>query len=191
MIRARFCRSSLGALLLAAAVAHGQHAEPVQPPARETILGWMQKSPEFAREATGKKLVLCSVVRYAADPAAGLPQDIVEAVHYRYDDGVTLRTVCTPADRKVVEVEALTAYPTPLAPEEIEAARALAREKDAVLQKILAEGGTLAVETVALVMAERSNKLFGKRLAVVIARPKTGAPVWVTVNLTDRTIVRG
>jgi hypothetical protein len=161
---------------------------------RNMIQEALNQSPAFSEITRGKKVVPSTMLRYKArPPGAPTESDFVEALHFNYDNGKTIRTIYNLTDKNVVKIDALEAYPTPLASEEIAEARKLADEKDdrarAVLRKYRDQ---IAVSALAPVIADRSNKRFGKRLAILVFTPKRNPAdgVTVTVNLTDKTVSR-
>jgi hypothetical protein len=159
------------------------------------ILKEVESSPEFVKVAKGKKVVASTVVRYKEKPeGADSEHELVETLHFDYDDGKTIRTAYDLSSKKVVKIDLLEAYPTPLAPEEVKAAKTLAKEKDP-RAKELARKYTekeLEIQTLSPVVADKKSKLYGKRLAIVILRPKAklAETVSVKVNLTDNTLVK-
>jgi hypothetical protein len=188
--------SAVVCLLLFATAAVAQRREEytvLSPKAQEPILKVLTASPQFLKVTEGtKKMVVCSVVQYTGKRGELKGKPLAQAMHYRYDDGVTVRTTLNLADKKVVRVERLVAYPTPLAPVERREALALAQEKSpevkALLEKYKEE--ERSVEVLVPVVSQRDNRLFGKRLVslrvVPNARPEDSAAVMV--NLTDRTV---
>jgi len=163
---------------------------------RVSILKGLQKSPEFLKAVQSKtKVVVCSMVSFRARATGALKEEpLVETMHYRYDDGVTVRTTFNTTEKKVVKVEQLPAYPTPLATEELRDARTLAQEKEPAVNALMKryKQADLTIQTLNPVVSNRMSKLFGKRLVILLIAPKDKPEerVTVTVNLTDRTIAR-
>lgn len=161
---------------------------------RSTIQEALNQSPAFSEIVRGKKVVPSTMITYKArPPGAATESELVEALHFNYDNGKTIRTIYNLTDKKVVKIDALEAYPTPLANEEVAEARNLAAEKDdrtrAVLRKYRDQ---MTVSALAPVIADRANKRFGKRLAILVftAKRNPADGVTVTVNLTDKTVSR-
>ena len=101
-----------------------------KPSEREEILKKFEESPMYTSAVEGKKVVACKIVKYTDQPeGTNAPSEYVEALQFNYDDGKTIRTVYSVAEDAVVKVEELEAYPTPLADEELERAKELAKEK--------------------------------------------------------------
>jgi hypothetical protein len=160
---------------------------------RGPVLKELAKSPAFAKATKGKKVVASTVVQYASTPAgAKEPQQMIEALHFRYDDGKTLRTTYNMSTKKVTKLEALEAYPTPLAAEEVAEAKKLAQKQDKKVNDLMMKykGPELRVQALAPVISEKKHKLFGKRLARLVLTPKKQLKdsVSVTVNLTDKKV---
>jgi Cu2+-containing amine oxidase len=175
----------------------GGDLKPVtQPQERAMIQAALEKTSEFADAVKGKKKVVAStMVRYRDKPeGAPTESEFVETLHFDYDGGKTIRTVYNLTDNKVVKLQTLEAYPTPLAEEELAEARKLAADKDervkALLRKYKEE--QITVGALAPVVSERKNKDFGKRIAILQLTPKEKLTdtVTVTVNLTDQTVSR-
>jgi hypothetical protein len=165
-----------------------------QPKERAVIQEALEKSAAFAEAVKGKqKVVASTMVRYKNKPdGAATESEFVETLHFDYDTGRTIRTIYNITEKKLVQVELLEAYPTPLAVEEITEATKLAKDKHervrALLQKYKEEKVT--VEALAPVVADRKNKRFGKRLAILVMSPKEklADTVSVTINLTDKIV---
>jgi hypothetical protein len=165
-----------GISLSAASVAFGADVPTLvtQTSLRNMIQEALNASPAFSEVAKGKKLVPSTMIRYRATRAGATTEsDLVEALHFNYDDGKTIRTLYDLTDKKVIKVDALEAYPTPLANQEIAEAKKLASEKDerakALLQKY--RDNEISVGALAPVIADRANKRFGKRLAILVLAP--------------------
>jgi hypothetical protein len=170
--------------------------KPIDPDGLKELQGAVEGSSEFAELTKGKRVVLSSLVGYS-DKAAetdATASEFAEALHFNYDDGKTIRTVYNRTAKKVVKSEALSAYPTPLAGEEVAAARKLAEEKDEKVKALVANtpAGDLTVSTLAPVVSKKDHPNYGKRLAVLIYSPKGKLPETqkVLVNLTDKTVSR-
>ena len=155
----------------------------------------LENSADFADRVKGKRVVLASASAYTekAD-GADAAIEFVETLHFRYDDGKTIRTVLNLSANKVVKVEELAAYPTPLAGNEVAEAKKLAEEKDEKVKVLVANtpAGNLTVSTLAPVVSDKKHANYGKRLAVVIYSPKgkLAETQKVLVNLTDKTVSR-
>ena len=153
------------------------------------------KSSTFAAAIKGKKKVVAStLLRFKEkDDKADSEFEFAEALHFDYDSGRTIRTLFNLTEGKAVKVEALEAYPTPLADEEFNQAITLATEKDervSALRKKHQEAD-LEIQALAPVISDKKNKRFGKRLAILTFMPKTKLEesVSVTVNLTDDVVL--
>jgi hypothetical protein len=161
---------------------------------RAMIQKALENSPAFAEAIKGKqKVVASTMVRYKDKPqGAATESDFVESLHFEYDTGKTIRTIYNLTDKKVVKIEKLEAYPTPLADEEVGQAKSLAAEKNDKVQALFRKYKEDQIEVSALapVIADRNNKRFGKRLAILLLTPKEklADAVSVTVNLTDKTV---
>ena len=160
---------------------------------REALLKEIAKSPAFVKATKGKKVVASTVLQYAVIPAGSKePQQIIEALHFRYDDGKTLRTTYNMSAKKLTKLEALEAFPTPLAPEEITDAKKLAQKQSKKVSDLMTKypGPELGVQALAPVISEKKHALFGKRLARLVLTPKKNlkSTVSVTVNLTDKKV---
>ncbi|MEX0679685.1 MAG: hypothetical protein WD063_21630 [Pirellulales bacterium] len=159
---------------------------------RREIYQAVERSPEF-RKATNdyKKVVATAASRilYEEDPQ----RDVMEVLHYRYDDGKTIRTLFNAADNKSIKTEELEAYPTPLADEELEQAKKLARSQEKRVNDLFVrhEEEEVTVRALAPVISDRKNKLYGKRLAILRYMPmgKPAEAVTVEVNLTDGVVL--
>jgi len=118
----------------------------------------------------------------------------VETLHFDYSTGKTIVTVYDVARKKVIKLEQLAAYPTPLADEELAQAKELARARDKRVRELYAKYGEKKVTVDALtpVIASPKDKRFGKRLTILTLTPKEHLPdtVSVTVDLTDKTVSR-
>lgn len=167
-----------------------------QPQERAMIQEALERSPAFAEAIKGKqKVVASTMVRYKDKPeGAATESDFVETLHFDYDTGKTIWTIYNITDKKVVKIETLEAYPTPLAEEEITQAKKLAADKDERVKNLFQKykENQVTVNALAPVIADKTDKRFGKRLAILVLTPKKqlGEAVSVTVNLTDKTVSR-
>jgi replicative superfamily II helicase len=153
----------------------------------------LEKSAEFARAVKDKKVVASTMVRYKEKPADALREvEFAEALHFNYDDGTTIRTIFNLSRREVVKVETLEAYPTPLADEEVEQALDLAMEKSVEVRSLLEKFNRdrVKLKSLAPVIADKKDKRYGKRIAILSLMPKEvlADSVSVTVNLTEKTV---
>jgi len=146
-------------------------------------------------EAAGKsKMPVCSMVEY---PAGDGKPAVVAILRYRYDDGATLRTKIDVATKKVLSVEKLTLYPTPLAGEEIAEAIRLARAKSPAVDKIYKEAANDPVLGYLVpIVSDSKNPKYGHRLVLLSVSPKAPADpealpprrVTVRVDLTNESV---
>jgi hypothetical protein len=163
---------------------------------RATVQEALEKSPAFAEAVKGKsKVVASTMVRYKDKPeGATTESEFVESLHFDYDTGKTIRTIYNNSDKKVVKIETLAAYPTPLATEEIAQAKKLAEDKDEKVKALFEKykENQVTVNALAPVISDQTNKRFGKRLVHLAFTPKEkpSDTVSVTVNLTDKTTSR-
>ncbi|HEY8750158.1 MAG TPA: hypothetical protein VIM11_19395 [Tepidisphaeraceae bacterium] len=165
------------------------------PIARKQVVQAIENSSQFADIVKDKsRLITSTVVHYHETlPGTRSESEIAESLHFDYATGKTIDTVYNVTQKQIVKVEAKEAYPTPLADEEVSKAKSLAAEKDdhvkALLQKYPGRE-QLNVQAIAPVISDRSDKRFGKRLAILMFVPKAklGDAVSVTVNLTDGTV---
>lgn len=166
----------------------------LQPQERAMIEGLLQNSPDFSEAVKGKKVVASTMVRYKEKPEeAATESEFVEVLYFNYDDGNTIRAVYNLTEKKIVMIEAMEAYPTPLASEEIAQAKKLAEETNEKVKVLMRKykNNQVAVQALAPVIADKSDKRYGKRLAILIFTPKEKLvdSVSVTVNLTDKTVL--
>jgi hypothetical protein len=165
-----------------------------QPHERAQIQAWLEKSAPFAEAVKNKnKVIACTMTRYLEKPEGTATKlEFMEALHFDYDTGKTIRSICNEREHKVVKIETLEAYPTPLAAEELALATKLAKEKDERAKVLFKKYNQeqITVEALAPVISDRKNKNFGKRLAILIFSPKKKLrdTVSVTINLTDETV---
>jgi hypothetical protein len=196
-----------GLVLLAGGtmVRGGEPVKPVTGKDRDRIIRALEKDRDFIKARDkGKataiaptrlvRFVHSTMLRFKATPlGAAAEQELVQSLHFRYLDGKTIRTTCTAANARVLKIEELEAYPTPLTDQEIADAQKLAREKDSRVKEMFKKykASDLDIQAVAPVVAFRKNPLFGKRLATLFLTPKknAGAVLSVTVNLTDGEVV--
>lgn len=192
-------RASGAVLLFAfAAVASDPPAglsKPLDPDKLKDVQSRLENAADFADRVKGKRVVLASAAVYTEKAGgADAAVEFVETLHFRYDDGKTIRTVLNLSANKVANVEELAAYPTPLAGEEVVEAKKLAEEKDEKVKAVVANtpAGNLTVSTLAPVVSDKKHANYGKRLAVVIYSPKgkLAETQKVLVNLTDKTVSR-
>jgi hypothetical protein len=190
----KVCSLTAAVLLLAAtlisAQASRQEFTTLSPETQGAILSIMTKAPEFVKATKGtKKLVVCSMVQFTAKRGELKGKQIVQALHYDYDKGMTIRTTLDSQGKKVVRLEKLEAYPTPLAPSELRRAVKLASEHSPSFKSAMNKykEDDRNVEAMVPVVSDRKSKLFGKRLVSVrvVPREHPEKSVAVTVNLTD------
>jgi hypothetical protein len=153
----------------------------------------LMEIPAFANQVTGKKVVLARMSKFQEATSDNQGEEIIESLHYRYDDGKTLRVRMSAKSRALVgKVEVEEAYPTPLAPEETARALALAREKSPPIEELFRTKGeaALIVSFLAPVISDPKHPLYGQRLAIIQVIPKKepekGANI--TINLTKETV---
>lgn len=156
----------------------------------------VERAAEFGDRLANKRVVLAAMVGYKRkvdDKADAAASEVVETLHYDYDRGKTVRTVYDLTAKKVVKSDLLEAHPTPLAVDEVTAAKQLAQEKDAKVAALLAKHGAdqVTVSTLAPVVSDKKHPNYGKRLAVLIYSPagKLTESRRVTVNLSDKSVV--
>lgn len=152
-----------------------------------------ETAPQFRREVAGRKKVIATTMTLFSTRASpsSAEQQVVEALHFRYDDGKTIRTMFNATEQKVIRIDILEAYPTPLAGEEIEKAKELAKAKDAKIRQLI-EGTPqeqLKIEFLSPVVSDKRDPRYGKRLVIVIVSSKDApGSEKVTLNLTDETV---
>jgi hypothetical protein len=108
-------------------------------------------------------------------------------VHYRYADNAALITGVDVARKKVLKVEAVAGFPTPLAPEEINRAVQLAKAHPKVKAFLDANGGRIRVEAYLAHSSVPSDPAFNHRvanMAFCLGEDYLRAPN-VDVDLTD------
>jgi Cu2+-containing amine oxidase len=196
----RYARQAFVVLLMFCIVVATLSAESpkliTQPKERAIIQEALEKSPSFAEAIKGKKKVIAStMIRYKEKSEGGETEsELVETLHFDYDTGKTIRAIYNMTDKKMIKLEKLAAYPTPLTEDELAQARNLAEDKDEKVKALYKKynKNQVTVEALAPVIADRSNKRFGKRLAILVLTPKEKAAetVTITVNLTDKTVSR-
>ena len=100
--------------------------------------------------ASGKTVIISAVPVGSASTntrheslakGAAVPVRRALVTRYEYATGLTIRTWVDLASNKALAVRSDANYPTPLAPEELQEAKALARASDAEFDKIVSEGG--------------------------------------------------
>ncbi|MEW4566617.1 hypothetical protein AB1L88_02000 [Tautonia sp. JC769] len=200
-------------LVLASTISAASDDEETEPGDVRTLTDQDQRAPylealdESSRfqEATGRddaaRLPLCSMIRLPIGSvgASDAPDRVVvETLHFKYDEGVTIRSRIDAESREVVSVEKLRAYPTPLAPEELEEAMKLAREESDAVQGLFEEARDDGPKVTHLVpvISDPDNPRFGSRIVLLQLRlrPEPGADeppgrgLTVEVNLTDRMV---
>lgn len=154
----------------------------------------IESSEEFRKAVawkTDSRLVFVGATRYAVEDAAPERASVVEAVYYKYEGGITIRAT-TDAEGKLLKLEELEAYPTPLTPEEQSEAVRLANEKSEEVRAISTgtPQGELVIEVLAPVVADPADPRYGHRLVLLTFYPQSSRArsVMVEVDLTQRTV---
>jgi len=161
----------------------------------KTIRERIESSDEFQRAAARQKdsrLVFVGASKYANTDVAAESAAIVEAVYYKYEGGITIRAT-TDSEGKLLKLEELEAYPTPLTPEEQSEAVRLANEKSEEVRAIsTAAQGELVVEALAPVVADPADPRYGHRLVLLTFYPRSSRArsVLVEVDLTQGSVRR-
>ena len=195
MLRALF---AMGMVVVMAAADDKQASRALtEAESRKPYVDALETSPEFkkiAERRNGTTMPLCQMVRL---PAGKDKPEVVETLHFKYDEGVTIRTRIDAQKMIVLKTEKLRAYPTPLAAEELEKAVGLAREKSAPVNKIYGDAeGKPDVTALVPVISDAMSPRFGHRLVILSVGPKPpadakappGKRVTVEIDLTDGTV---
>jgi hypothetical protein len=165
--------------------------DPQQLNAAETKLVLELAESELkGREMLVGKVVLSKidVFRDTHDPAS--PRKAM-VVHYRYVDNAALLTGVDVARKKVLKVEVVAGFPTPLAPEETARAEKLARAHPKVKAFLDGHGGRIQVESYLAHSGVPSDPAFSHRVANIAFRldgDYLRAPN-VDVDLTDGVVL--
>ena|SRR5262245_15276968 len=166
---------------------------------RTALLKEVAASKEFATAIKESKKVVPVRVRTYTEAVDGKPEArFAEVLHFNYADGRTIRTVYNRTDGRIVRVESLEAYPTPLADSELARAKQIAEKSEARAEFVRRNGDRVEVTYLAPVIADPKHPLFGKRLVTLIYRTKadpkqadqTADSLNVQVNLTDEELVK-
>jgi hypothetical protein len=166
----------------------------MQPHERAWIQDLLEASPDFVRATEDKRRIIASTMtRYKDIPREAIGEaEFVEALHFDYDTGSTIRTVYNLTERRVTRIEALKSYPTPLSEEEIALATKLAIDRDDKTRELFLKSkeDKITVNALAPVIVDKTSNQFAKRIAILVFRPMEppAEPVSVTVNLTDGSI---
>src|SRR5262245_5075385 len=114
-------------LLIAGFVASGFSADEPRPPLtkkeKAEVFKLIEESKEFKEAASGKKKVVPASAWSYREKDGKREVEFVETLHFNYNNNQTIRTLYNRTDKRVVRVESLEAYPTPLADEELERAK--------------------------------------------------------------------
>jgi hypothetical protein len=191
------CQRGARFLLLAAAVAaiaHAAESPQLTDAQRMDVIRRIEASDEF-RKATAaqadRRLEFANITTYTVKPKDGPERQYVQTLHFKYDGGRTVRTTYDLTANRVVKIESLEAYPTPLSPGEVTRAVNLAREKSDRVRAILTLHGDKAnIQHLAPVIADRADRRFGHRLVILTVRgPKdVTETATVEVDLTAQTV---
>jgi hypothetical protein len=171
----------------------GDSPIPIRSPTeRAAIQKALEGEPVFLKEVQGKRVVPSTMVEYTEAPEGSKQEEtFVRALFYRYDDGKSIRALWNRTTGKLVKVDVLEAYPTPLNEAEEARSRGIAiaqiEEFKALLEKSREESVTFEFQ--APVISDRKDPRFGKRLVTVYLTPRAAnaGAISATVNLTDGT----
>jgi hypothetical protein len=193
-----------GVLFFTCAVVQAQHTERLETKEqRQPFLAKVEASPEFKELSQAKKdprLVVANVVKYTIDEGKDKSL-MVEVLHFKYEGGVTIRSLYDVRQEKVVKVEPLHAYPTPLAGEEVKEAIRLAKEQSRQVRELypVSKGPETpgkkdqpTVEALAPVISDPERPNYAHRLVLLtfIPRSEKTPSVSVQVDLTDKKVIQ-
>ena len=134
-----------------------------------------------------QQLVRASIV--SAPTEQSPEREIVEMLHFDYSDGRTVRSRVDLTNKKVLKVERLAAYPTPLAEEELRKAISLARDLAPAVNALYQEDtAKVKVEPLVPTIADPNDPRFGRRIVDLNFRLER-KNARVSVDLTTGTIV--
>jgi hypothetical protein len=160
----------------------------------------VESSAQFEKAAARKsdqRLYLVAAARYGGgldEPENPGAPEILELVYYKYEGGVTLRATLDARQGTVLEVQALAAYPAPLAREERAEAVRLARDRDPSARALFAASKPeeIEVELLAPVVSDSADARYGHRLALLTLYRKTGGGpgVMLEIDLTRGSVRR-
>ncbi|MFN0053560.1 MAG: hypothetical protein ACKV0T_15380 [Planctomycetales bacterium] len=120
------------------------------------------------------------------------PRRMAEVLHFKYEGGETIRTTYDLNAHKVVKVEKLQAYPTPLAAQELTVAIEVARQNDHRVETLFGEDNeSVLTELLVPIIADKNSPRFGHRIAKLMfrANPDAVETVSVEVDLTDSKLI--
>ena len=148
----------------------------------------IESSAQFEKVAARQsdpRMYLVTAARY---PASAKKPEIIELVYFKYEGGVTIRATLDAQKNEVLAVQALRAYPAPLAREERDEAVRLARALDPGARALFAgaKPEELEIELLAPVVSDPKDARYGHRLALLtLFRKAGGGPgVMLEVDLT-------
>ncbi len=99
------------------------------------------------------------------------PREIYRVIHYRYDDDTALHSVLTLKDAVLLDYQEFPHLSTPLAKEELDAARTLALNDDDVRAKLGKYYADLVtVEALVIRTASEADPWFGRRIVQLLFR---------------------
>jgi hypothetical protein len=161
----------------------------------QALLARIESSPELRQAAAAKtdsRLYFASAAKYEIQEDKGALREIAQVLYFKYEGGVTIRVTWDLQAGKVINLETLEAYPTPLAAEEQAAAIQLAREKNDLIRQRFGttKAKDIEIEVLNTVISNPEDPRYGHRMVLLTFSHKKGKPTTVTVevDLTQKTV---
>ena len=174
MTRAVLVSSSLVLLYVLTLAAAGD-GDPGPPGPAELTVAERKAVRELAEQALKDRGLLqgkvcLTNVEVFADPADRASPRKVIVTHYRYEGNTVLQTSVDLGRRRVVSVETAAGLPTPLAPEETDAAVRLARGHPEVQKFLARAGASVTLEPLVVHSGMPGDPAFKHRVVNVLFR---------------------
>lgn len=162
--------------------------EPVLPDGLQAILRQSRRFSEAIRQKSKQPLLLIQVRTFSDSQKGGKKPHFAETVHFKYEGGITVRSTVDLQKKKVIKVERLEAYPTPLIKKEEERAIRLARAQIPVVEGLYGnKKNKVRAQVLVPIVSDRKHRLFGHRLVRITFRPQrfSSNSLTVRVDLTE------
>ena len=182
-------------LQLAPTTISAQETIPLTPRERAAVIAAIEAAPSHRAASLrprDARMFATKVWAYRIKGADRPARRLAEVAHFKYDGGQTIRTTYDLDGKRVLKVETLDAYPTPLAPAELTAAVDLAKELVPAVKALYAkQGDKVRTDVLVPVVADKASPLFGHRTVHMTFRATAGGDGGVTVelDLTDRKLI--